>query len=152
MIDNKIAVVILNWNGEKLLEQFLPSIISFSEEATVYVADNASTDHSIAFIKSNFPTIKIIENKGNYGFAKGYNEALKQVEEPYYALVNSDIEVTQNWLLPILELFESQSKIAIIQPKILDFKNKEKFEYAGAAGGLLTNMAILIVEDEFFIQ
>lgn len=137
MIDNKIAVVILNWNGEKLLEQFLPSIISFSEEATVYVADNASTDHSIAFIKSNFPTIKIIENKGNYGFAKGYNEALKQVDEPYYALVNSDIEVTQNWLLPILELFESQSKIAIIQPKILDFKNKEKFEYAGAAGGFI---------------
>lgn len=137
MIDHKVAVVILNWNGEKLLEQFLPSIISFSEEATIYVADNASTDDSISFIQSNYPSVNIIQNQGNYGFAKGYNEALKSVEEPYYALVNSDIEVTENWLRPIIDLFDSQSKIAIIQPKILDFKNKEMFEYAGAAGGFI---------------
>lgn len=139
MIDKKIAVVILNWNGSKLLEQFLPSISSFSNEATIYVADNASTDDSIAFIKTNFPEIKIIQNNGNFGFAKGYNDALKFVEEPYYALVNSDIEVTENWLLPILDIFENQSEIAIIQPKLLDFKNKSKFEYAGAAGGYIDN-------------
>ena len=139
MIDKKIAVVILNWNGSKLLEQFLPSISSYSDEATIYVADNASTDDSIAFIKTNYPDIKIIQNDGNFGFAKGYNDALKFVEEPYYALVNSDIEVTENWLLPIINIFEKQSEIAIIQPKLLDFKNKSKFEYAGAAGGFIDN-------------
>ncbi|WP_395044386.1 glycosyltransferase family 2 protein [Flavobacterium sp.] len=133
----KIAVVILNWNGAKLLEQFLPSIIAYSKEATIYVADNASTDYSIEIIKKQFPTIKIIENDGNYGFAKGYNVALQNVEEDYYALVNSDIEVTQNWLTPILSIFDNEPEIAIIQPKILDFKNKEFFEYAGAAGGFI---------------
>ena len=134
---NKIAVVILNWNGQKLLEQFLPSVILYSKEAVVYVADNASTDDSILFIKKTFPTVKIIENKGNYGYAKGYNEALKYVEEEIYALVNSDIEVTENWLQPILETFNNEINTAIIQPKILDFKNKSYFEYAGAAGGFI---------------
>ena len=133
----KIAVVILNWNGVKLLEQFLPSVISFSDEATIYVADNASTDSSIEVLKSKFPSVKIIENDANYGFANGYNIALQQVEEAYYALVNSDIEVTKNWLTPILSIFENEKDIAIIQPKILDFKNKEYFEYAGAAGGFI---------------
>lgn len=137
MIDKKIAVVILNWNGTKLLEQFLPSINSFSDEATIYVADNASTDDSISFIKKNYPNIKIIQNNENYGYAKGYNEALKFVEEPYYALVNSDIEVTKNWLEPILNIFENKPNISIIQPKIIDFKDKTKFEYAGAAGGFI---------------
>ena len=133
----KIAVVILNWNGAKLLEQFLPSIITYSEEATIYVADNASTDNSIQFIKDNYPTIKIIQNDGNYGFANGYNIALQEVEEEYYCLLNSDVEVTEKWLTPILSLFESEKDVAIIQPKILDFKNKEYFEYAGAAGGFI---------------
>lgn len=137
MIDKKIAVVILNWNGAKLLEQFLPSIVAFSDEATIYVADNASTDTSIEVIKAQFPNVKIIQNDGNYGFAKGYNIALKSVEEDYYALVNSDIEVTENWLAPILNLFESEPNTAIIQPKILDYKNKDYFEYAGAAGGFI---------------
>lgn len=137
MIDKKIAVVILNWNGAKLLEQFLPSIIAFSNEATIYVADNASTDTSIQVIKEQFPSVKIIQNDGNYGFANGYNIALQQVEEEYYALVNSDIEVTENWLAPILSIFENEKDIAIIQPKILDYKNKEYFEYAGAAGGFI---------------
>ncbi len=137
MKDKKIAVVILNWNGAKLLEQFLPSVISFSDEAQIYVADNASKDESIAALKTKFPSVKIIQNKANYGFAKGYNEALQHVEEEYYALVNSDIEVTQNWLTPILSIFENQPEIGIIQPKILDFKNKEYFEYASAAGGFI---------------
>ena len=133
----KIAVVILNWNGEKLLQQFLPSVLKFSENATIYVADNASTDDSISIINSQFPTVKIIKNKSNLGFAKGYNEALKHVNEPYFALVNSDIEVTNNWLKPIIEHFEKDLKVGIIQPKILDHKNKSFFEYAGAAGGFI---------------
>ena len=133
----KIAVVILNWNGAKLLEQFLPSVIAFSDEATIYVADNASTDNSIEVIQNQFPTVKIIQNTGNFGFAKGYNEALKFVEEEYYALVNSDIEVTENWLVPILQIFENQPATAIIQPKLLDFKKKTHFEYAGGAGGFI---------------
>jgi GT2 family glycosyltransferase len=133
----KIAVVILNWNGAKLLEQFLPSVVAYSEEATIYVADNASTDTSIEVIQSKFPQITIIKNDGNYGFAKGYNVALQQVEEDYYALVNSDIEVTENWLTPILSIFDNEPNIGIIQPKILDFKNKAYFEYAGAAGGYI---------------
>ena len=132
-----IAVVILNWNGEKLLEQFLPSVTTHSPEATVYVADNASTDGSIAFLKENYPDIKIIQNTGNHGFAKGYNEALKEVEEELYVLVNSDVEVTEGWLTPVIELFERDPETAIIQPKILDYKNKSYFEYAGAAGGFL---------------
>jgi GT2 family glycosyltransferase len=133
----KIAVVILNWNGAKLLEQFLPSVIAFSDEATIYVADNASTDTSIEVIQNQFPSVKIIQNTGNFGFAKGYNEALKFVEEEYYALVNSDIEVTENWLTPILNIFETQPETAIIQPKLLDFKKKTHFEYAGGAGGFI---------------
>ena len=133
----KIAVVILNWNGAKLLEQFIPSVMAYSTEAKIYVADNASADNSIAIIKEKFPSITIIQNDGNYGFAKGYNLALQQVEEEYYALVNSDIEVTQNWLAPILCIFDTQANIGIIQPKILDYKNKEYFEYAGAAGGFI---------------
>ncbi|WP_395047001.1 glycosyltransferase family 2 protein [Flavobacterium sp.] len=133
----KIAVVILNWNGQKLLEQFLPSIVQYSQEATIYVADNASTDDSISFVKTHFPSIKIIKNKGNFGYAKGYNEALQEVEEDIYALVNSDIEVTENWLQAVITLFKSEPKTSIIQPKILDYKNKEYFEYAGAGGGFI---------------
>lgn len=133
----KIAVVILNWNGVKLLEQFLPSVIQYSPEATVYVADNASTDESIEFVKNNYPTIKIVQNKTNQGFAGGYNDALQHIDAEIYALVNSDIEVTENWLKPILETFEKESETAIIQPKILDFKKKDYFEYAGAGGGFI---------------
>lgn len=133
----KIAVVILNWNGVKLLEQFLPSVMLYSPEATIYLADNASTDSSIEFVKTNYPDIKIIQNEGNFGYAQGYNVALKDVEEPYFCLLNSDVEVTENWLKPILEIFEKEKNVAIIQPKILDFKNKSLFEYAGAAGGFI---------------
>lgn len=132
-----IAVVILNWNGRELLEQFLPSVVKHSQGAVVYVADNASTDDSVNFVTSHYPEIKIIKNKGNYGYAKGYNEALKEVEEDVYVLVNSDVEVTENWLEPVLAIFENDAETAIIQPKILDYYKKDYFEYAGAAGGFI---------------
>lgn len=137
MNEKKIAVVILNWNGAQLLKQFLPSIVKYSKEATIYLADNNSTDDSINVVKEHFSSIKIIKNDANYGYANGYNMALKNVDEDYYALVNSDIEVTENWLTPILSIFENKPEIAIIQPKILDYKNKSYFEYAGAAGGFI---------------
>ena len=133
----KIAVVILNWNGKKLLEQFLPSVVKNSPEATVYLADNASSDDSISFVTSEFPTIKIIKNAWNFGFAQGYNEALKEVDAEIFALVNSDVEVTPNWLQPIIETFQNYPQTAIIQPKILDYKRKDYFEYAGAGGGFI---------------
>jgi GT2 family glycosyltransferase len=134
----KTAIIILNWNGQKLLEQFLPSVVNFSSElAEIYIADNASTDTSIKFVKKFYPSIKIIENKTNEGYAKGYNEALADVEADIYCLLNSDVEVTKDWLKPILEVFKKDEKTAIIQPKLLDFKDKTKFEYAGGAGGFL---------------
>ena len=133
----KIAVVILNWNGKALLEQFLPSVMSYSQDAAIYVADNASTDDSVAFVKATYPEITIIQNSENGGYVKGYNDALPFVKEDIYCLLNSDIEVTPNWLVPVLETFKNQPETAIIQPKILDYKSKEKFEYAGAAGGFI---------------
>jgi GT2 family glycosyltransferase len=133
----KVAVVILNWNGKKLLEQFLPSVVQYSKEATVYVADNASTDDSVAFVKEQFPEVAVVINATNTGYAGGYNEALQHIEADVYALVNSDIEVTENWLQPIIKTFQEEPTTAIIQPKILDFKNKDYFEYAGAAGGFI---------------
>jgi GT2 family glycosyltransferase len=134
----KTAIVILNWNGQKLLEQFLPSVVNFSSElAEIYIADNASTDTSIKYVKKFYPSINIIENTTNEGYAKGYNDALAEVDADIYCLLNSDVEVTKDWLKPVLEVFEKEKKTAIIQPKLLDFKEKSKFEYAGAAGGFL---------------
>jgi GT2 family glycosyltransferase len=132
-----IAVVILNWNGKVLLKQFLPSIIKYSDDAIIYVADNASTDDSVAFVSEHFPSVKIILNSENGGYAKGYNDALEYVNEPLFCLLNSDIEVTKNWLQPIIERFNIDENLAIVQPKILDFKKKNYFEYAGAAGGFI---------------
>lgn len=133
----KLAIVILNWNGKKLLEQFLPSVIQHSKDADIYVADNASTDDSIAFIKSDYPTITVIQNKENGGYAKGYNDALKAVEADVFCLLNNDIEVTQNWLNPIINTFKEDINTAVIQPKLLDYNKKDCFEYAGAAGGFI---------------
>ena len=132
-----IAVVILNWNGRELLEQFLPSVIKFSPEASIYVADNASTDDSVAFLEARFPEVKLIKNKKNAGYAGGYNLALKSVPEEIHILLNSDVEVTEGWLQPIIEVFKAEPITAAIQPKILDFKQKDHFEYAGAAGGFI---------------
>lgn len=140
MKDLKIAVVILNWNGEKLLEQFLPTVIRHSNNAEIIVADNASTDNSIEYLTNNFPDVRIIKNSNNGGYAKGYNQALKYVDADIFALVNSDIEVTENWLDSIEAIFEENKKVSIIQPKILDYKNKTKFEYAGGAGGFIDKL------------
>ncbi len=133
----KLAIVILNWNGQQLLEQFLPSIVSYSKEAKIYIADNASTDNSIEFVSANYPEIIIIKNNINGGYAKGYNDALKHITADVYCLLNSDIEVTENWLVPIVSVFKTDKNIAAIQPKILDYKDKSKFEYAGAGGGFI---------------
>ncbi|RLD26332.1 MAG: glycosyltransferase family 2 protein, partial [Bacteroidetes bacterium] len=126
-----------NWNGKKLLEQFLPSVVKHSREAIVYVADNASTDDSVDFVKTNFPLVQIIQNKTNGGFAKGYNDALKQIDADVFCLLNNDVEVSPNWLSSIIDTFKTDPNTAIIQPKILDYKRKDYFEYAGAAGGFI---------------
>lgn len=136
----QIAVVILNWNGKGLLESYLPSVLRYSESADIYVADNASTDTSIHFVKTTYPQVKIIENDSNGGFAKGYNDALKQVNADVYCLLNSDVEVTKGWLNPIIKTFNKIPEAAIIQPKILDLKKKDYFEYAGAAGGFIDQL------------
>lgn len=134
----KLAIVILNWNGKRFLAQFLPTLLeNIPDYAEVIIADNGSTDDSLSFLKSNFPKIRIIKNNENGGFSKGYNDALMQIDAPYFCLLNSDIEVTKNWIEPIMELFESDSEIAVIQPKLLDFYNRNKFEYAGASGGFI---------------
>jgi GT2 family glycosyltransferase len=134
---DKVAVVILNWNGKSFLEKFLPSVITHSSAASIIVADNNSTDNSIVFLKENYPAIRIIEIPENGGYSKGYNIALSQVESEYYILLNSDIEVTPNWIEPVIKLMDSDPSIAACQPKILDFNNRDNFEYAGAAGGYL---------------
>jgi GT2 family glycosyltransferase len=135
-----IAVVILNWNGKALLEQFLPSVVAHSQEATLYMADNASTDDSVSYVSRAFPSVKIIRNAENGGYAKGYNDALRSVSEDIYILLNSDVAVTQNWLQPIRSEFEKYPNLVAAQPKILDFKNKAYFEYAGAAGGFIDKL------------
>ena len=114
----KLAIVILNWNGKALLERFLPSVIDSSKDAQIYVADNASTDDSIGFLKTNFPTVKIVQNKENGGYAKGYNDALKHINADVYCLLNSDVEVTENWLRPIINEFQNNKETAIVQPKV----------------------------------
>ncbi|UCE93562.1 MAG: glycosyltransferase family 2 protein [Flavobacteriaceae bacterium] len=149
----KIAIVILNWNGRKLLEKFLPSMVEFSlDDAEVYVADNNSDDDSIDYVKANYPEVKIIQNKINGGYAKGYNDALKEIDADIYALVNSDIEVTENWLKSVKSTFEKFPETAIIQPKILDFKEKSKFEYAGAAGGFVDFMGYPFCRGRIFME
>ncbi len=136
----KTAVVVLNWNGKAWLEKFLANLVKHSQESTVFVADNASTDDSVDFVKSNFPSVKIIINASNGGYAKGYNDALKQIDAEYFVLINSDIEVTEDWLSPIIDLMDSDKKIAACQPKLLDYKKRNTFEYAGASGGFIDNL------------
>jgi hypothetical protein len=132
-----LAIVILNYNGKALLEQFLPSVLKYSQQATVYVADNASTDGSNAYIKEHFSKVHLIINPQNGGYAKGYNDALRHLKEDVIILLNNDVEVTQGWLTPILDTLQTSKNVVAVQPKILDYKNKDYFEYAGAGGGYI---------------
>lgn len=134
----KVAVVILNWNGKKFLKEFLPAVIACNTfYSKIFLADNASTDDSVAYVRENFPTIEIIQNTSNGGFAKGYNDALKQVDAEYYVLLNSDVEVTAGWMDSVIQLMNDDPLIAACQPKIKSFQDKKMFEYAGAAGGFI---------------
>lgn len=137
MNEVKAAVVILNFNGKYFLEKFLPGIIGNSAPYPVIVADNGSSDDSLVFLRERFPAVQIIENGGNYGYAQGYNLALKQVDASYFILLNSDVEVTPGWINPVLRLMEQDTSIAACQPKILDHAHRNLFEYAGAAGGFI---------------
>jgi len=138
MIDPSVAVVILNWNGKDLLSRFLPGVVSSKySNLQLIVGDNASTDNSVEFIRANYPQIRIIENDQNYGFAEGYNRILQQVNADYYVLLNSDVEVPEDWIEPVIRLMETDSQIAAAQPKIKWQRDKSKFEYAGAAGGFM---------------
>ncbi len=136
----KLAVVILNWNGKEFLQKFLPSVTAHSGGAAIYIIDNASTDDSVDFTQQHYPEITIIRNAGNFGFAKGYNEGLKKIDADIFCLLNSDVEVTADWTVPVLNLFETNQNIAAVQPKILSLTDRTKFEFAGAAGGLIDNL------------
>lgn len=144
------AIVILNWNGLELLQKFLPKVLLYSKDASFYVIDNASTDDSIKWLKKTYPEVTIISLKKNLGYAGGYNKGLTNIKEPYYCLLNSDIEVSKNWLQPIKKLFINNAKIAVIQPKIKDYYRPELFEYAGAAGGFMDQLGYLYCRGRIF--
>ena len=136
---NKVAVVILNWNGCQILRQFLPSVLAHSEAdgGVVYVADNGSTDESVEMLCQEFPTVRQILMDENYGFAEGYNRAIAELEEPYVVLLNSDVEVAPHWLQPLIAYMDAHPEVAACQPKLLSYNEPDKFEYAGAAGGFI---------------
>ncbi|MBQ2046913.1 MAG: glycosyltransferase family 2 protein [Muribaculaceae bacterium] len=135
----KVAVIILNWNGEKLLREFLPSVIATTDStiADVIVADNGSTDSSVELLRNEFPQVKVLEFSENYGFAEGYNRAIKETNYPYTILLNSDVATTDGWVNPLYEQMEANPNIGACQPKIRAYTNKSHFEYAGAAGGFI---------------
>lgn len=136
-MDTKIAIVILNWNGSTMLQRFLPSVLQHSAEAMVVVADNASTDDSVPMMRRRFPQVRLVLLDSNYGFAEGYNLALRQVEAQYYVLLNSDVEVGEGWLRPLVEFLDSHPDYCACQPKLLSWHNRQQFEYAGASGGFI---------------
>ena len=136
-----VSIVILNWNGRPFLQQFLSSVQAGTwPNKEIVVIDNASTDDSIQFLQESFPSVKIIRHAANFGYAKGYNEGLKQLQADYFVLLNSDVEVIPGWIEPVIQLMESDKQIAICQPKLLQFAHREYFEYAGAAGGWLDHL------------
>jgi len=146
-----VAVVILSWNGQQYLEQFLPSVVKLSyQPLDIYVADNASTDGTLDFLKSNYPSIKIIRIQKNEGFAKGYNVALKEVIADYYLLLNQDVEVQPGMIEPLVEKMEADVNIAAAQPKLLAYHNKQQFEYAGAAGGYIDKLGYPFCKGRIF--
>lgn len=135
---DKVAIVILNWNGVKMLTRFLPNVLDYSRgDAVVYVADNASTDNSLEVLKTHFPEVRLVVLDKNWGFAEGYNRALQQIEAEYYVLLNSDVEVSHHWLTPLVEFMDNNADAAACQPKLLSEKDHDLFEYAGACGGLI---------------
>lgn len=135
----KVAVVILNWNGERFLKQFLPNVIKYSQGdgIGVFVADNGSTDGSLALLETDFKEVIQVRLDKNYGFAEGYNRALQQIDSEYFVLLNSDVEVTEGWLTPMIHFMDSHSNAAACAPKLMDYSRNEYFEYAGAAGGFI---------------
>lgn len=146
-----VAVVIIHWNKRELLEQFLPSVIGSSyPNLQIIIADNASTDDSVAFVKSNFPSVGIIQLKENLGYAGGYNQALKEVQADYYVLLNNDVEVTPNWIEPVISWMEQDPKIAAAQPKLLQYNQRDYFEYAGAAGGFMDQLGYIFCRGRLF--
>ena len=146
-----VAIVILNYNGKVFLEKFLQYVVDATYvNKRVIVADNASQDDSVEYLQNNFPEVEIIFNNKNYGFAEGYNQALKQVSADYYVLLNSDVEVTPGWIEPVIELMESDATIAACQPKVLSYHNRTMFEYAGAGGGLLDHLGYPLARGRVF--
>lgn len=145
------AVVILNYNGVHYLEKFLPGVVEHSENAEIIIADNASTDNSVEFLRENYPQIQILPLPKNEGYSKGYNDALKQISAKYYVLLNSDIKVTRGWLEPLIDLMESDPGIAACQPKIRDYNQSEYFEYAGAAGGYIDSLGYPFCKGRIFL-
>lgn len=135
-----IAVVILNWNGKHLLEEYLPDVVQYSKEATIYIVDNASTDDSVAYLKEAYPEVELVRLDDNYGYAGGYNKALERIEEPIQILMNNDVRPTQGWLQPIIRCFQEDKDVAALQPKILADDQKDHFEYAGASGGHIDHL------------
>ena len=146
----QVAIVILNYNGRPYLEKFLPSVITHSGNNEIIVADNCSTDDSVEFLEKNYPNIRLILNAKNGGFSWGYNEALKLIDSEYYILLNSDVEVTRNWIDPIIRLLQSNPNIGAVQPKILSYQNKSEFEYAGAAGGFIDKFGFPFCKGRIF--
>ncbi|MGI6232632.1 MAG: glycosyltransferase family 2 protein [Prevotella sp.] len=133
-----VAIVILNWNGREMLRRFLPSVFRYShDDAEIWVADNASSDGSLEMLSKEFPEVRTLSLDKNYGFAEGYNRALSQIKSDYYVLLNSDVEVTHHWLTPLTEYMDNHPEVAACQPKLLAESDKNRFEYAGAAGGLI---------------
>ncbi len=147
----KVAVVIIHWNNVYLLEKFLPSVLqSTYKNLEIIVADNASTDHSVQWLKEHYPSVRIIQLDKNYGYAGGYNRALKEVKADYFVLLNNDVAVTPNWIEPIVNLMESDTSIGSVQPKLLQFNQQDHFEYAGAAGGFIDKLGYVCCRGRLF--
>lgn len=152
-MEPSVAVVILNWNGQNFLERFLPSVVNTNySNLQIIVADNSSTDSSVSFLAEHFPNVEVIVNDKNYGFAEGYNQALAKVQADYFILLNSDVEVPENWVKPVIDVMENDPNIAAAQPKIKWQKNKTMLEYAGAAGGFIDSFGFTFCRGRIFDQ
>jgi GT2 family glycosyltransferase len=148
---DKVAVAILNYNGRKYLEKFLPSVVKYSPANSVWVIDNCSTDDSANYLKEAFEDVRVITLDDNGGYSKGYNQGLAQIKAEYYVLLNSDIEVTEGWIAPIIAMMDADPEIAAAQPKILDYNNKQYFEYAGAGGGFIDSLGYPFCRGRLFL-